>query len=252
MKVNFQINDSKKAFEWIEIFKFIKNLNQYVSFTIKIDEIYIQIMDGSHVCLVDITFPSCWFSKFECDTPTTISVMSNSLVKVLNMYTNETTISISMNDNDDKLQIKLLNSKENKNLELNLIEIDRELLSPIIVDTLLDFAIRSKSFDKYILELSNFGEEVEIKCSNEKLFFESKNEEGKYQIEIEGDNLEEFNVVENFTFSAKFPLKYISIISKLSLVYPNVHLYLDDSNPMRITFDNEIKFNFFLAPKNEE
>ncbi len=251
--MKFQINDSKKAFEWIEIFKFIKNLNQYVSFTIKIDEIYIQIMDGSHVCLVDITFPSCWFSKFECDTPITISVMSNVLVKVLSMYTNDTIIEFSISENEDKLEIHLLNDKQNKHFELNLIEIDQELLSPIIVDTLLDFSIKSKAFDKYILELANFGEDVEIKCSNEKLFLESNNEEGKYQIELEGENLEEFNVVENYIFSAKFPLKYISIISKLSVTYTKLHLFLDESNPMRITFDdNQIKFNFFLAPKTED
>jgi proliferating cell nuclear antigen PCNA len=251
--MKIQINDSKKAFEWIEIFKFIKNLNQYVSFTIRLDEIYIQIMDGSHVCLVDITFPSSWFFKYECNKPITISVMSSVLVKVLGMYTNDSIIEFSINESEDKLEVHLLHEKQNKHFELILIEIDQEILSPIIVDTLLDFSIKSKAFDKYILELTNFGEDVEIKCFDEKLFLESKNEEGKYQIELEGENLEEFNVVENFDFSAKFPLKYICIISKLSVTYTNVHLFLDESNPMRITFDNnEIKFNFFLAPKTED
>lgn len=251
--MKFQINDSKKTFEWIEIFKFIKNLNQYVSFVIKQDEIYIQIMDGAHVCLVDINFPSSWFSKFEFDEPKTISVMSNVFVKVLSMYTNDTIIEFSMDENNDKLKIDLLNDKQNKHFELPLIEIEQELLSPIIIETLLDFSIKSKAFDKYILELSNFGEDVEIKCYDEKIFFESNNEEGKYQIEIEGENLEEFNVVENYKFEAKFPLKYISIISKLCIAYTNVHLFLDETSPMRITFDdNQIKFNFFLAPKTED
>jgi proliferating cell nuclear antigen PCNA len=251
--MRFQINESKKAFEWIEIFKFIKNLNQYVSFTIKTDEIYIQIMDGAHVCLVDIKFPSVWFSLYECDETTTISVMSNVLVKVMSMYTNETTIEFSLCDDNDKLQIHLLNEKQNKHFELPLIEIDQELLTPIVIETELDFSIKSKAFDKYITELTNFGDDVEIKCSNEKLYFESNNEEGKYQIELEGDNLEEFNVVENYNFSAKFPLKYIIIISKLSVAYPTVHLYLDETSPVRISFDdNQIMFNFFLAPKTDD
>lgn len=251
--MKFQINNSKKAFEWIEIFKFIKNLNQYVSFTIKQDEIYIQIMDGAHVCLVDIKFPSTWFSLYECDDPVTLSVMSNVIVKVMSMYTNDTTIEFSMCTENDKLQIHMLNSNQNKHFELPLIEIDQELLTPIIVETSLDFSIKSKAFDKYITELTNFGDDVEIKCSNEKLYFESNNEEGKYQIELEGDNLEEFNVVENYDFSANFPLKYITIISKLSVAYPTVHLYLDESSPVRITFDNnETIFNFFLAPKTED
>ncbi len=251
--MKFKINDAKKAFEWIEIFKFIKNLNQYVSFLIKPEEIYIQIMDGAHVCLVDINFPSTWFSEFQCETSITIGCMSAVLVKVLSMYTNNTTIEFSMNESNDKLQIHLTNDKEIKHFELPLIDIDQELLTPILIDTNLDLSIKSKVFDKYISELNNFGEEVIIQCSNEKLFFESNSEEGNYQIELEGDNIEEFNVIENYEFTAKFPLKYICIISKLSVAYPLIHLFLDETSPMRITFDNnEIKFNFFLAPKVED
>ena len=59
--MRFQIVDVKKVFEFTELFKFMKNITQYVTFICKSSEVYIQLMDGSHVCLVDITFPAGFF-----------------------------------------------------------------------------------------------------------------------------------------------------------------------------------------------
>jgi hypothetical protein len=42
-------------------------------------------------------------------------------------------------------------------------------------------------------------------------------------------------------------------LSKLSIIYSSVHIYIDESSPIRITFDNnDIKMNYFLAPKTED
>jgi hypothetical protein len=113
----------------------------------------------------------------------------------------------------------------------------------------MDFSIKSKVFDKYLQEILLFGEDIKIESREEKIFLHSSNDEGKIQIEIEGDNLEEFNVVENFAFNASYPLRYLLLVSKLSLVYQEVHLFMDDQSPMRITFKNDVLINFFLAPK---
>jgi hypothetical protein len=209
-------------------------------------------MDGSHVCLVDITIPSTWFSLFEFDNKT-FSVTTNVLVKILAMYTSDSTIEFSVDENEDNLQIQLLHLSQNKLFVVPLIEIEKELLTPTITETLLDFVMKTKTFEKYIQELSSFGDEVEIRCNGDKLFLASSGDEAKFQIELEGDSLEKFNVVEDYEMKVKFSLKYLSIISKLSVIYSSVHVHLDDCSPIRITFDNnEIKVNYFLAPKTED
>jgi DNA polymerase III sliding clamp (beta) subunit (PCNA family) len=215
----------------------------------KKDELYIQMMDSSHVCLVEIKFPSSWFQEYE-SIDEVISCSSAVLVKIFSLYTTDTMIEIA--STEDKLEIHLLNVVQNKHFEIPLLDIDQDLLSPSITDSLMDFSIKSKVFDKYLQEILLFGEDIKIESKDEKIFLHSANDDGKIQIEIEGDNLEEFNVVEDFVFTASYPLRYLLLVSKLALVYQQVHLFMDDQSPMRITFKSDVNINFFLAPKLTE
>lgn len=247
--MKFKLNNIQKVSEWVEIFKFIKNINKHVTFMAKKDELYIQMMDSSHVCLVEIKFPSSWFQEYE-SIDEVISCSSAVLVKIFSLYTTDTMIEIA--STEDKLEIHLLNVIQNKHFEIPLMDIDQDLLSPSITDSLMDFSIKSKVFDKYLQEILLFGEDIKIESKDEKIFLHSANDDGKIQIEIEGDNLEEFNVVEDFVFTASYPLRYLLLVSKLALVYQQVHLFMDDQSPMRITFKSDVNINFFLAPKITE
>jgi len=247
--MKFKLHNIQKVAEWVEIFKFIKNINKHITFMAKKDELYIQMMDSSHVCLVEIKFPSSWFQEYE-SIDEVISCSSAVLVKIFGLYTTDTMIEIA--STEDKLEIHLLNVIQNKHFEIPLLDIDQDLLSPSITDSLMDFSIKSKVFDKYLQEILLFGEDIKIESKDEKIFLHSANDDGKIQIEIEGDNLEEFNVVEDFVFTASYPLRYLLLVSKLALVYQQVHLFMDDQSPMRITFKSDVNINFFLAPKITE
>ena len=247
--MKFKLHNIQKVAEWVEIFKFIKNINKHITFMAKKDELYIQMMDSSHVCLVEIKFPSSWFQEYE-SIDEVISCSSAVLVKIFSLYTTDTMIEIA--STEDKLEIHLLNVVQNKHFEIPLLDIDQDLLSPSITDSLMDFSIKSKVFDKYLQEILLFGEDIKIESKDEKIFLHSANDDGKIQIEIEGDNLEEFNVVEDFVFTASYPLRYLLLVSKLALVYQQVHLFMDDQSPMRITFKSDVNINFFLAPKLTE
>lgn len=245
--MKLQITEIQKAYEWIELFKFIKQLNQHVTFMCKKDELYIQLMDDSHICLIDITVPSSWFTLYETENQT-FSVMTNILVKIFAMYTVDTMIELIAGD--EKLQINFKNKKEQKYFEVNMMDIEKDILSPAMPDTKLDFVMKTKMFDKYTNELAIFGDEAMICCKEDKLYLKSKGDEGSISIEIEGDNLEEFSVVEGYEVETRYCLKYLQYISKLHNIYPNVHLYLDDSSPLVITFDNStITIKYYLAPK---
>jgi len=245
--MKLQINNITKAFEWIELFKFIKQLNQHVTFMCKKDELYIQLMDDSHICLIDITIPSEWFTFYESENQT-FSVMTGILVKIFGMYTADTMIELIAGD--EKLEINFKNKKEQKFFELNMMDIEKDVLSPAMPDTKLDFIMKTKTFDKYINELAIFGDEAILCCKDDKLYLKAKGDEGSISIEIEGDNLEEFSVVEGYEVETRYCLKYFQYISKLHIVYPNVHIFVDDSSPIVITFDNStITIKYYLAPK---
>jgi proliferating cell nuclear antigen PCNA len=245
--MKFQIQELNKASEWIELFKFIKQLNQYVTFMCKPDELYIQLMDDSHICLIDITIPSTWFSSYISENQT-FSVMTNILVKILSVYTADTII--EFNAGDEKLNIQFKNKKENKSYEINMLDIEKDILSPAMPNTKIDFIMKTKTFDRYVNELAIFGDEAIVYSNDDKLYLKAKGDEGSISIEIEGDNLIEFSVVEGFNVETRYCLKYLQYISKLH--YPNVHLYLDDESPLVITFDDStIKIKYYLAPKSD-
>jgi len=245
--MKLQINEIAKAFEWIELFKSIKQLNQHVTFMCKKDQLYIQLMDDSHICLIDITIPSTWFTFYESDNQT-FSVMTGILVKIFGMYTVDTMIELI--GGDEKLQINFKNKKEQKYFELNMMDIEKDILSPAMPDTKLDFVMKTKILDKYMNELAIFGDEAIIFCKDDKLYLKAKGDEGSISIEIDGENLEEFSVVDGYALESRYCLKYLQYISKLHMIYPNVHLFLDDSSPLVITFDNStITIKYYLAPK---
>jgi hypothetical protein len=174
--------------------------------------------------------------------------MTSILVKIFAMYTVDTMIELIAGD--EKLEINFKNKKEHKFFELNMMDIEKDVLSPAMPDTKLDFVMKTKTFDKYINELAIFGDEAILCCKDDKLYLKAKGDEGSISIEIEGDNLEEFSVVEGYEVETRYCLKYFQYISKLHIVYPNVHIFVDDSSPIVITFDNStITIKYYLAPK---
>ena len=199
--MKLQINDIGKAFEWMELFKFIKQLNQHVTFMCKPDQLYIQLMDDSHICLIDITIPSTWFHSYQSENQT-FSVMTGILVKIFTMYTVDTMIELVAGD--EKLEINFKNKKEHKYFEINMMDIEKDVLSPAMPDTKIDFVMKTKIFDKYINELAIFGDEAILCCKDDKLYLKAKGDEGSISIEIEGDNLEEFSVIENYEIETRY------------------------------------------------
>ena len=248
--MKFQINDVKKAFEFIELMKFIKNISQHITFMCTPEHIYIQTMDSSHVCLLDVYIPAEWFHSYETIN-VTFSMYASILVKVLSMYTIDSMIDIYISEEDnDKIHINLIHDKEQKIFAIPLMDIEREILKAKDIDTKLDFMINTKKLDKYINELILFGEEITIECNNDKLFLGTKNDEGSFNIEIKNESLEEFNVIDDYAFKGAYSIKYLQYILKLSIIYPKIHLYLDDESPLMITFDStNIKIKLFVAPK---
>jgi hypothetical protein len=183
--------------------------------------------------------------------------MSTTMVKIFSMYTANTVIQIETTD--EKLRIEFLGDISSKNkkydlskkvFEINLMDIEKDTLTSTMPDTKLDFVMKTKTLDRYMNELATFGDEAIIFCKDDKLYLKAKGDEGSISIEIQGDNLDEFSVVDGYELESRYCLKYLQYISKLHIIYPNVHLFLDDSSPLVITFDNStITIKYYLAPK---
>lgn len=249
--MEFTIQKNEKTIEWIELFKFMKNLDQYVTFICDQDKINIQLMDESHVSLLNINIDKEWFHEYKCESTYTFSVNNHVFTKLLSLHSKDNVMECKVDD--ERLHLTYLHIEQNKYFSISLVDIEKELLSAQNNDTDLDFKVKTKQLDKYVSDLSIFGEDIEIKCKEDKLYLNSENEEGSMSIEIQGDQLLEFNVIDDFDFTCKYPGKYIQYVSKLKISYSNVQLYLDESNPLRIHFEEEhMHIDYYIAPKNDD
>lgn len=245
--MKFIIEEETKIVQFIELFKFMKNLSQYVTFECSENNIHIQVLDNSHVSLLDIDFKSKWFTEYSLQNNVTFSLNNVTFNKLLNIYTNGSVLKCCLND--DKFDVSFLHNLQNKYFSIHLIDIEKDILKPEC-DSDLDFSIKTKLFDKYINDISIFGDNVEITCKEDKILLSSKNEEGEIKIEIDNENLDTFNVVDDYNATFLFSIQFIQYITKLKIVFDTIHIYLNEESPIMITFDTiDIDIKYFISPK---
>ena len=266
--MKFVITSSQKALKLIEIFKVIKNLSSDCTLYCKDEYIYIQTMDPSHVCLLDIKLMKNWFDEYEllnCDE--TISFSSNIIVKILALFVPKTKLIIQTSKNGDNMVIELIYPDNiEKTFEIPLMDIDQDYIETGDNDYSIEFSMKTKILDKYVNEMMIFGDVLRLKCMYDNLYMSSGDKtNGNYKVKIPHDNLEELEVEENLKMSVKVDLKYISFISKFYGVFNIINIKSDSQFPMKFYFndgcsitkpenmdENDLQITYFIAPKIEE
>ena len=188
---------SNRTFKLIELFKVAKNLNTYCTLNCKESEIYIQVMDDSHVCLFNLTIQKNWFDSYEGETEV-ISFHTSIIVKILSLYQPQAHVYFQTNPNNDYLEI-MLKYKDNteKTFQIPLIDLDMDLLDSQQMEGSVDFTIKTKKMDKYVQEMLLFGDTMEIVCYNDNIYMNSDGDDGKYQLKIPYSTIEELVVEED-------------------------------------------------------
>ena len=247
--MKFVIESSSNVLKLIEIFKLIKSLGSYCSLFCKDEYVYIQCMDGSHICLFDVKIMSGWFDEYTAEDET-IGFTSSSIVKILSLYVPKTKVIIETDPNGEYMSIEMIFSDGiEKYFKIPLIEIDVDLLEPGENDYSMEFSIKTKTMDKYMSELMIFGEVLSIKSKNDKLILKSGGSEGSSSINVPHDNLEEFVVEEGLKLNVNVDIKYLSMISKFYCVFKTMHVKVDSQFPVCVSFDDS---NKHAADNDEE
>ena len=152
-------------------------------------------MDESHVCLFNASLEDSWFETYDSDGET-FSFMSTIMVKILQLYVANATISFQTND--EKLAITFeYEDKTEKIFELNLIDIDKDLLDSQHIEGSVEFEMSTKVFDKYISEMMLFGDSAEIICHQDNLYLKSSGDQGKYTLKLPYTVLNELQIEED-------------------------------------------------------
>lgn len=268
--MKLSIENKSKLEMFVALFQLLKNWSTQLNLQFEPDQLYIQTMDKSHICLSNIVIKASWFNEYFVEEATSISVDTVSFATMMNYAVKHNKVDIIFND-ADKLFINLLSasgsgvsgsgataSGANANFdhffELPLMDVEQENLSIPTVDYDVEFSMDSKKFSDLISELMVFGPNLNIVCTEELLEFNSSGDTGKLKVNIPIDSLNEFAISEDEKLDISYSLAHIGKMCLSTKLGGEIGVGISAEYPMSLKYSlgEESTVAFFVAPKIAE
>lgn len=252
--MKFTITDKKKKELFNSIFHLFKNSSSQINLTFNTDYLHIQGMDKSHICLFDLNLYDEWFDLYEVDKKYDICFDTSIFYSMISIKNDEQSLVIKL-EKDDTLEIELINNEKlgdyNKYFTLNLIEYEYEEMKIPTTEYDAEFTLPSKKITDVFSQLSNFGDDINISCSEEKVEFKTKGTTSDMRVKIAIDDMISYSVVEGEIVNLNYSLQYISKMCITNKLSANIDFSISNQCPMKINYDlgNKSSLIFYIAPK---
>lgn len=246
-----------KIEKFVGLFQLLKNWGSLLNLQFRQGELYIQLMDKSHVCLSNIILTKEWFSGYKIGdniSQTTICVDANYFCLIISQALKYQKLEITTDDVEpEKMFISVLSTKDNYNhyYELLAMEFDQEMLDIPDTDYDVEFAIDSKKITDLLGELSMFGENLHVLCNEETIELSAIGDNGKLKISLPPDNLVEYAISEGETIEITFSLNNVLKKCLTNKLTDTVSISISKEIPMYVKYDlgDDSKACFYIAPK---
>ena len=246
-----------KIEKFVGLFQLLKNWGSLLNLQFKPEELYIQLMDKSHVCLTNIAVKKDWFSEYNIGkniSQTSVCVDANYFCLIISQSLKYQKLEIKAEGVDpDKMFINILSTKDNYNhfYELNSMDFDQELLEIPETEYDVEFEIDSKKIIELVSELSAFGEDLHILCSEEKIELSTNGDNGRLKISLPPENLVEYAISEGETIEVVFSLNNVLKKCLSNKLTDTVSISISKEIPMAVKYNlgDDSKVSFYVAPK---
>lgn len=255
------IDNKSKIDIFIAIFQLLKNCTNFIRLEFSIDQLSIQGMDKSHVCLFHTIIKKEWFSIYEYKDETIYfcTIDSTSFYTILSRAQENNTLVIKTNnDDEDSIDIELLCNEPgkgdyNRYFQLPLIDADQDTFMIPEVEYDADFSLKTKQLHDLTGQLILFGEILEITCSESGIDLFSSGDHGKMKVIIPMDDLNEFSIAEGETLQLSYSLHYIHKMCLTTKLSKDIEISISNNYPIRLKYDlgDDSYMFFFVAPKVE-
>lgn len=276
--MNIVINNAIKADIFVSLFQHISKFTENVNLMFETDRFYMQSMNTAHVVILEICLPKEWFDIYEIEGGSLkIGINTALFYKVLKKREKTQQINICyQNATNDKLQFffttniqssssssssidETNNTKKkdevfDKDFEIPLVDVEEEILSIPDMEYQAELSLSTDKFANLISQLKDFGETLEIQCSEDKITLSAHScENGKMITRILIEDLTEFSIEENENIQMEFALRYLYDICLYQKLSKLVELKISKDFPIRIMYplgvEKDATFLFYLAPK---
>ena len=128
---------------------------------------------------------------------------------------------------------------------------NKETLGIPTVDYDVDFTICSKKIMDVFTELNTFGENLNIKCSENIIELNSHGDTTKLKINIPVDDLNEYAIAEDEEINISFSLTHLCKMCLSMKLSSTINISLSSQYPMLLKYNlgDESNVSFYIAPK---
>jgi proliferating cell nuclear antigen len=156
---------------------------------------------------------------------------------------------------EETLSIELINGDKkgdySKFFTMPLVEYEYDEMN--IPDTEYDaeLSLPSKKVTDMLSQLSNFGDDLNIICSDDFVDFKTKGNSGEMRVNIPVDDMSSYSVVEGEDINLNYSLIYISKMCITNKLSSDIDFCLSNQCPMKIRYDlgDNSSLLFYIAPK---
>ena len=251
-----EIKDKNKKDTFISIFHILKNSSLQINATFNNNLCHIQGMDKSHICLFDLILKDKWFNLFNVSNTINLSFDSNMFYSIISTKSDEQNLIITKNENDDFLSIELTTngSKKcdyDKYFKIQLIEYDYEEMNIPQTNYDAELSLPSKKVNDMLLQLSNFGNDLNIICTDECVDFKTKGTSGEMRVNIPIDDMNSYSVLQDEAVNLTYSLQYITKMCITNKLSTDINFNLSNDCPMKINYDlgDDSLLTFYIASK---
>ena len=173
----------------------------------------------------------------------TLGIDINNLLKCLKCMSNFDTMTWLVDDDDINKLVIILESnekKEKKIFKLNLMDIEEETYDISPIQFPYSIILPSQDFHKYCKDIASSTDKIEIKATNNKLYFSGKGEIGNIDFEV-GETNGGLSIISttsntNEIVQGLFELKFLLIFTKCTNLCNQVTLFLKNDYPIILTY----------------
>jgi len=251
------LSDKKKKESFISLFQVLKNCSSLINCTFNTDLLHIQGMDKSHICLFDVKLQKNWFENYDVSESIQICFDSNVFHSIISTKSDNQDLIIRFdNDNADLLHIHFspqnaVKGEFNKFFKIPLAEYEYEELHIPNVEYDAEFTLSSKQISDIFSQLSNFGNDIIFKCSEEEISLTTIGIGGEMRVDIPIDDLSTYSIVEGEEIVLTYSLTYINKMCITNKLSTDIEFYISNECPMKIHYNlgDDSSMIFYMAPK---
>ena len=262
MKITINTKNKKDLF--VALFHTLKNCSNIVSIIFKNDQIYIQGMDKSHICLYEVKLLKQWFHVYEYkeEDINTICFDAQTFYTIISRCHDTQNMEFYFDGNSDILNIDLFceytelsKGVFNKFFKIPLVDFDNIVMEiPENADYDSEFSIISKKICEIASQMIVFGNDINLKCFQDQIHLITNGTNGEMLVKVPIDDLNEYSIIEDEIVDIRYSLTYIDKMCLSNKLSDEIQFSLSKDFPMKIKYDlgDDSSIVFYIASKIDE